>query len=74
MIYVCVGKFLHMASLGAVKEMNILAASVSYCQLLLSITAVVSAGNSEITKGVIQLPIAGHAYMISTLQWAVRMD
>ena len=52
MIYVCVGKFLHMAFLGAVKEMNILAASVSYCQLLLSITAVVSVGNSEITKGV----------------------
>ena len=73
MIYVCVGKFLHMAFLGAVKEMNILAASVSYCQLLLSITAVVSVGNSEITKGV-STSIAGHAYMIRNLQWALRMD
>ena len=74
MIYVCVGKFLHMVSLGAVKEMNILTASVSYCQPLLSSTAVVGVGNSGITKGVIQLPIAGHAYMINTLQWALRMD
>ena len=50
MIYICVGKFLHMASLGAVKEMNILAVSVSYCQLLLSITAVVSAGTQKLQR------------------------
>ena len=74
MIYVCVGKFLHMASLGAVKEMEhfgsfgflLPAGAQYYCSF--------QCRELAITKGVIQLPIAGHAYMINTLQWALRMD
>lgn len=58
-----------MASLGAVKEMYILTAAISYCQWLLSITAVIGVWNSESTKGVI---IASYYWSCSCDQYSTE--
>lgn len=75
-IYVCVGRFLRMASLTAIEEMCFVTVPTSEFQLLLSRILVLGVWNWDvlIQRALPQLPVICHTYVINTLQRGLQLD